>query len=185
MFCIRVSVTAFEDQRCWIDEIGTQENGSAMARNQGTWEEINKFEVLDSDIKAVELQVPNSFDNLSIVKLADTESGRGIQKTIPSTVDNSEAGLSQNGQSHVVLGGSERLVEIPIVQQSDSSKYSTESSEVQAPLLDKETGSHQVEPGEEIQAIVETSKALEIRFKGGEEAVSKRLRELDESKNKE
>ncbi|KAK8993498.1 hypothetical protein V6N11_033593 [Hibiscus sabdariffa] len=166
MFCIRVSVTAFEDQRCWIDEIGTQENGSAMARNQGTWEEINKFEVLDSDIKAVELQVPNSFDNLSIVKLADTESGRGIQKTIPSTVDNSEAGLSQNGQSHVVLGGSERLVEIPIVQQSDSSKYSTESSEVQAPLLDKETGSHQVEPGEEIQAIVETSKALEIRFKG-------------------
>ncbi|KAK8672617.1 hypothetical protein V6N13_110982 [Hibiscus sabdariffa] len=236
--------------RCWIDEMGTQENGGAMARNQGTGEEISKFEVLDSDIKAAELQVPNSFDNLSNVKLANTESGRRIQKSIPSVVDNSEAGLIQNGQSHVVLGGSEGLVEIPIGQQSDSSKYSTESSEVQAPLLDKETGlfkvrpkylrscrnisahslrskvdkiqlwatpyvapipskqkrsksnssktrslcekhdssfsrSHQVEEGEEIQAIVETSKALEIRFKGGEEAVSKRLRELDESKNKE
>ncbi|KAK9037405.1 hypothetical protein V6N11_022316 [Hibiscus sabdariffa] len=242
MFCIRVSVTTFEDQRCWIDEMGTQENGGAMARNQGTGEEISKFEVLDSDIKAAELQVPNSFDNLSNVKLANTESGRRIQKSIPSVVDNSEAGLIQNGQSHVVLGGSEGLVEIPIGQQSDSSKYSTESSEVQAPLLDKETGlfkvrpkylrscrnisahslrskvdkiqlwatpyvapipskqkrsksnssktrslcekhdssfsrSHQVEEGEEIQAIVETSKALEIRFKGGEEAVSKRLRD--------
>ncbi|KAK8510034.1 hypothetical protein V6N12_035357 [Hibiscus sabdariffa] len=108
---------------------------------------------------------------------------------------------------------SERLIDIPIEQDMESIKDSSEASETGGPILDKETGLFKVRPkvlrsgrslsknsfrskvggtstrsssedlNEEIQAVVETSKALEIRFKGGTKVVSKRLRELEEAKD--
>ncbi|KAK9021600.1 hypothetical protein V6N11_011581 [Hibiscus sabdariffa] len=203
-FCIRVSVAAFEDHRCSIDALGTQANVDVMVENQGDGDESGKFEA----------------NNL--------------------VENNLEVGLAQSGQSQVQIGDSEGLVDIPIAQQSGSSKFSDESSEAHLPLLDKESGLFKVRPkylrsarnssklsfrskvdkalwwaspnftpvpskqkrdkgkssssmsvsvaldrpssrsnqedyNEEIQAILETCKALEIRFKGGDEAVSKRI----------
>ncbi|KAK8479755.1 hypothetical protein V6N13_117105 [Hibiscus sabdariffa] len=52
-FCIRM------DQRCWIDD---------MAENQGAGEESGKFEVIESDIKVVELHSPDSLEKLTDLK---------------------------------------------------------------------------------------------------------------------
>ncbi|KAK8698457.1 hypothetical protein V6N13_114575 [Hibiscus sabdariffa] len=244
-FCIRVSVAAFEDQRCWIDDLSTQANVDVMVENEGAGDESGKFEVLDSDIKVAVSHFPNSIEKLSV-----TELGRGTQKTNKLAENNLEVGLAQYGQSQVEVGDLEGLVEIPIAQQSGSSKFSDESSEAHLPLLDKESclfkvrpkylrsvrnssmlsfrskvdkalwwaspnfasvpsnqkrgkgksstpmlvsdaldrpssRSHQEEYNEEIQVILETSKALEIRFKGGDEAVSKRIRELEVANDNE
>ncbi|KAK9021623.1 hypothetical protein V6N11_011603 [Hibiscus sabdariffa] len=230
-FCIRVSVAAFEDHRCWIDALGTQANVDVMVENQGDGDESGKFEVLVSDT-----MVAGSHFPISVEKLPVTELGRGTQKANNLVENNLEVGLAQSGQSQVQIGDSEGLVDIPIAQQSGSSKFSDESSEAHLPLLDKESGLFKVRPkylrsarnssklsfrskvdkalwwaspnfttvpskqkrdkgkssssmsvsvaldrpssrsnqedyNEEIQAILETCKALEIRFKGGDEAV--------------
>ncbi|KAK8643861.1 hypothetical protein V6N13_013138 [Hibiscus sabdariffa] len=222
---IRVSTAAFEEQRCWIDDMVPHDIDDVLPESQFERGESGKHEIIDSDTnKAAEAHPSMTVDAATL-----------------------KFGLTQVGPKLLALGEAKRLVDTPIVQQMDPSWLSSGSSETHVPLLDEETclfkirpkylrscknlsltslrskvekiqmwasinngsglkhkkskgkiplsrspkekqagyasGQRELEVKEEIQKVMETSKALEIQFKGGEEVVSKRIRELGEAQD--
>ncbi|KAK9024606.1 hypothetical protein V6N11_004764 [Hibiscus sabdariffa] len=217
---IRVSTAAFEEQRCWIDDMVPHDIDDVLPESQFERGESGKHEIIDSDTnKAAEAHPSMTVDAATL-----------------------KFGLTQVGPKLLALGEAKRLVDTPIVQQMDPSWLSSGSSETHVPLLDEETclfkirpkylrscknlsltslrskvekiqmwasinngsglkhkkskgkiplsrspkekqagyasGQRELEVKEEIQKVMETSKALEIQFKGGEEVVSKRIRDV-------
>ncbi|KAK8532100.1 hypothetical protein V6N12_053549 [Hibiscus sabdariffa] len=131
---IKISVSCYEDERCWIDADQTKSHKDVQLEEECDEEDRCRQEDF----------VPKNHE-----KTAESSPKKveylGNSHLFEETCDK-EAFLPSEGLYTDVSLGSDKLVEIPIVSGSESTKASSGASGPFTPVLDKETGLFSIKP---------------------------------------
>ncbi|KAK8523545.1 hypothetical protein V6N12_048063 [Hibiscus sabdariffa] len=131
---IKISVSCYEDERCWIDADQTKSHEDVQLEEECDEEDSCRQE--DFIPKNHEKTAESSPKKVEYL---------GNSHLFEETCDK-KAFLPSEGLYTDVILGSDKLVEIPIVSGSESTKASSGASGPFTPVLDKETGLFSIKP---------------------------------------
>ncbi|KAK8667464.1 hypothetical protein V6N13_007613 [Hibiscus sabdariffa] len=125
-YCIKISLAAYEDQRCWID--GGIPNSNLGEPPEYQVDEVARchFDDVDSIFNEEMTRLfPNNMGNKNNHSFANKVPNKDIEGGIHSLLSNSNVGPTQNDQHTNSKCASEVYVNIPITFESESPRNSS------------------------------------------------------------